>query len=131
MSDLQCERLCIDFCNKYEEANAEIRRQHAEIERLTNELIYMSFISKDQQAEIERLKNEVCYLENDYNAVFYHYKKLYQKYSSQQAEIERLKSALTRLSSMEAFVTARAVITGGDDELLSRINYAQKALNHG
>lgn len=34
MSDTQCERLCIDFCNKYEEAQAEIRRQQAEIELL-------------------------------------------------------------------------------------------------
>ena len=34
MSDIPCERLCIDFCNKYEEAEAEIRRQQAEIERL-------------------------------------------------------------------------------------------------
>jgi hypothetical protein len=28
---LGCERLCVDFCNKFEEAQAEIRRLRAEL----------------------------------------------------------------------------------------------------
>jgi Lar family restriction alleviation protein len=43
-------------------------------------------------------------------------------------EVERLREALERLSSMEAFVIARAVNPDQDAELLARIDFARAAL---